>query len=58
MGRIGEIEEEELFLRNWAAAFLLKLEILLIVRMSSGRRLYYFAPRKAKDRVDRPVGHL
>ena len=44
--------------RKWAATFLLKLEILLlIVRMSSGSRFSdSFAPRKAKERL--PVDNM
>ena len=40
-----------MFFKKWAAAFLLKLKIFLITRMSSGSELYSFAPRKAKARL-------
>ena len=38
------------FERKWAATLLLKLEILFKFLMFSGSRLYYFAPRKVKER--------
>ena len=39
-----------MFFKRWAAAFLLKLKIFLITRMSSGSELYSFSSRKAKER--------
>ena len=46
----------EIFFKKWAAAFFLKLKILLVARIYSGSKLYSFAPRKAKERW--PVDNL
>ena len=39
---------EEIFFKKSAAAFLLKLEILLVARMYSWNKVYSFNPAKSK----------